>query len=194
MMLRAERLKALMATHGLSQSELARRVGVTQTTIRKLVTGAGYGSKHLHRIARVLDTTPEYLTGETDDPRSDSPVAPVISPEMRELSDRFALLTAGDRRTILHLVRSLSRTVSVPTETAPILPSENALTRMFEGLLETIDPKEQRSQQALLLAKRLPSGLSLLRGLAPESPPRPGRSPALAEARSDRATPHRAPT
>lgn len=59
-----ERLKAL----GLSQSELARRVGVSQATIAGLITGRSSGSKHLHAIARELRTTPQYLTGETDDP------------------------------------------------------------------------------------------------------------------------------
>lgn len=57
----------------ISQSELARRVGVSQTTIYKLVSGEGYGSKYLHKIARELQTTAAYLSGETDDPNSDFP-------------------------------------------------------------------------------------------------------------------------
>lgn len=71
-MIDAGRLKSMMDEQKLSQSELARRVGVTQTTIRKLLSG-GYGSKHLHRIARELGTTPAFLTGEIDDPDEGAP-------------------------------------------------------------------------------------------------------------------------
>jgi phage repressor protein C with HTH and peptisase S24 domain len=64
----ADRLKAEMDRHGFSQSSLARVIGVSQATIARLATGAAFGSTHLHRIARELQTTPAYLTGETDDP------------------------------------------------------------------------------------------------------------------------------
>ncbi|MCB2048551.1 MAG: helix-turn-helix transcriptional regulator [Novosphingobium sp.] len=58
----------------MSQAELARRVGITQPSINHLVKRGAAGSAHLHKIARVLVTTPEYLSGETDD---DSPGAGV---------------------------------------------------------------------------------------------------------------------
>lgn len=69
-----ERLKAI----GISQSELARRVGVRQSTINGLIRGESRGSKHLHLIARTLRTSPGFLLGETDDP---APDAPIIEPE-----------------------------------------------------------------------------------------------------------------
>lgn len=59
-----ERLRAM----GWSQAELARRIGVQSTSIWKLVQGQSQGSKHLHHIARELQTSVEYLEGETDDP------------------------------------------------------------------------------------------------------------------------------
>lgn len=65
----ADRLTAL----GISQAELARRVKVSQPTINALIRGGATGSKHLHRIASELETSPAYLLGETDDP---APVAP----------------------------------------------------------------------------------------------------------------------
>ena len=62
-----ERIRQCMAAAGVNQSELARRVGVTQQTIGKLVTGKANSSIYLHVIARVLGTTPEYLTGDSED-------------------------------------------------------------------------------------------------------------------------------
>ena len=68
----AERRKAL----GISQGELARRAGLSQPTIGKLEAGISSGSAHLHRIARELRTTPEYLSGETEDPDAGAPPPP----------------------------------------------------------------------------------------------------------------------
>ncbi len=53
---------------GLSQSQLAKLVGLSQATIGKLESGISSGSSHLYKIARALETTSEYLTGEIDDP------------------------------------------------------------------------------------------------------------------------------
>ncbi len=61
----SERLKAT----GMTQADLARAVGVTQQTIWKLISGHSSSSSKLHLIARALDCTVEYLTGESDDPR-----------------------------------------------------------------------------------------------------------------------------
>lgn len=63
-----QRIESLLAENGWSQAELARRVGVSQQTVWKLISGHSQGSRHLHAIARALATTPEYLSGETDDP------------------------------------------------------------------------------------------------------------------------------
>ncbi|WP_312488154.1 helix-turn-helix domain-containing protein [Sphingomonas sp.] len=68
----AERLTQI----GLSQSALARRIDVSQQTIHKLIVGKSRGSTHIHRIARELQTTPAYLTGETDDPDENAPPPP----------------------------------------------------------------------------------------------------------------------
>lgn len=75
----AERVKERLEVAGISQSELARRLGISQPTIAKLATGNTQGSSHLHRIARELGTTPAYLTGETDDPNEGALPAPTPS-------------------------------------------------------------------------------------------------------------------
>lgn len=66
-----DRITDRMKARELSQAELARRVGISQAAIWKLLNG-GQGSTHIHRIARELGTTPAYLTGETDDPSEGS--------------------------------------------------------------------------------------------------------------------------
>jgi len=62
------RLRERMAICHLSQTGLASKVGVSQAAIAKLTRGEPSGTKHLHVIARILETTPEYLTGQDDDP------------------------------------------------------------------------------------------------------------------------------
>lgn len=71
----------------MDQSELARRVRISQPVISALINGHNRGSKHLHRIAQVLGTTPAYLDGETDDPSEDA-VAP---PSINVLADQYNL-------------------------------------------------------------------------------------------------------
>ena len=66
--MRGDRLLKRLEERGWSQAELARRVGVAPQSIGKLARGETQGSKHLHRIATLLRTTPEYLLGETDEP------------------------------------------------------------------------------------------------------------------------------
>ena len=121
-----------MAQRELSQSELARRIGVTQATIHRLVSGGAYGTTHLHRIARELGTTADYLTGEIDDP-SEGAAPPAPKPNVQLVTMQVAL------------------------------PSEDALTRMFLGVLEASSGMEQ-AELARELAKTLPTGLQLLRG------------------------------
>jgi phage repressor protein C with HTH and peptisase S24 domain len=65
------RIEERLSRLGMSQAELARRVKVSQPTINALIRGDNAGSKHLHRIAAELETSPAYLAGETED---DAPV------------------------------------------------------------------------------------------------------------------------
>ena len=57
-----------MAELGKTQAAVARAVGVSQQAIGKIINGQSSGSKFIARIARELMTTPQYLSGETDDP------------------------------------------------------------------------------------------------------------------------------
>lgn len=68
-----ERILTRLTLLGKSQSWLARQVGLTQPTINALVRGTSQSSVHLHKIARTLGTTVDYLTGDTDDPGENAP-------------------------------------------------------------------------------------------------------------------------
>jgi transcriptional regulator with XRE-family HTH domain len=185
----ADRLRERMQALGLSQAELARRVGVRQPTIFKLTTGGGYGSKHLHRIARELQTTPAYLTGETDDPVDGAPPEPVLSYDERELVECNRGLTVGDRALLLQLARSLPKhdRVASPPNPGAGLPPEPALAQMFEGMLAQLDPKHP-GEHAELLARRLPTALAQLTDLLPSAAPVADATP-----RRPRPTPVAAP-
>lgn len=161
-MVLGERIKQQLELVGLSQSELARRVGITQSTINNLIAGRSRSSTHLHKMARELSTTPAYLAGETDNPDPDAPPPP-------------RLIAAP------HLIM-------MPVA----LPSENALAQMFEGLLEVADRAAPTAALARELAQLLPSGLLQLRGrvsdLVQLAPPR-RREVAEALANEDREPP-----
>lgn len=95
----AARMKARMAEKAVSQAELARQVGVAQPTIAKLMNGASRSSGHLHRIARVLETTPAYLSGETDDPDMGAlplPTLELIIEQFGQVMVPLIDLVAGD--------------------------------------------------------------------------------------------------
>jgi transcriptional regulator with XRE-family HTH domain len=132
-----ERRKALGIA---SQSELARRAEMRQSTLNGLIRKPYRWSPYLVQIAKALDTTVEYLTGDTNDPATDAP-APLPAPRYQAV------------------------TLQV------LLPGERALARMFEGLLRSMDLTASVDEQALLLAKRLPIGLSQLRDLLPDAGP-----------------------
>lgn len=134
-----------------SQSELARRADMRQSTLNGLIRNPYRWSPYLVHIARALHTTVEYLTGDTDNP--DEGAAPAqASPSIHH--------------------------VMLPVA----LPSENALARMFEGLLRTMDLSAPVDEVAHELATLLPIGLSQLRGLLPTTTSAPTYSEAVAPA------------
>lgn len=135
-----QRILLRLQSLGISQSELARRVKMSQPAINALIAGRSRSSTHLHKIARELQTTPAYLSGETDDPASDLPPPP-----------------PAPVRIMLEVV----------------LPPEQALARMFEGLLRMMPDDATLDERARLLARRLPIGLSQLRDLLPPTSPAP---------------------
>jgi transcriptional regulator with XRE-family HTH domain len=103
-----DRVKERRIAAGLSQSALARRVRLDPSTISGLESGDAKGSRYLHKIARALQTTPAYLSGETDDPETDSVDAPSMSVEECDWVELLRGMAKEDRRAMLRLARSLA--------------------------------------------------------------------------------------
>lgn len=84
-MILPQRIRERLTSLNLSQAELARQVGIAQPTIARILSGSSKSSSHLHRIARVLQTTPAYLSGETDDASEGALPVPTPDTIAREL-------------------------------------------------------------------------------------------------------------
>ncbi|WP_037492763.1 transcriptional regulator [Sphingomonas sp. PAMC 26605] len=156
-----ERLELAMNDWGKDQSALARVVGCTPGAINQIFGGNVQRSKFLPDIADALGVSLRWLRGE-DVPRE--PSAP-IQPRT-PLPVQFVTLQVA-------------------------LPSEDALARMFEGLLLSAGQAKPVDGLARTLAKRLPVGLSQLRDLLPAGPM--DEAPALPAGRRPRGRARPAP-
>lgn len=87
-----ERLAERMRHFGLSQAELARRVGITQQAVGKLVNGSSRSSPHIGKIAQVLETTPAYLVGQVADPDEGA----MLIPTDDVIADQLDLVTIDE--------------------------------------------------------------------------------------------------
>jgi phage repressor protein C with HTH and peptisase S24 domain len=67
-MIIADRLSSQMKVRGFSQSELARRVGMSSSMIGKLTRGEVRDTSHIYDIARALCVSAEFLMGDSDVP------------------------------------------------------------------------------------------------------------------------------
>jgi transcriptional regulator with XRE-family HTH domain len=107
-----------MRQRAVSQSELARQIGTSPTTVWKLLNEPAQGSKHLHKIARVLGTSPEYLMDETSDSASIAPPNMFTAVEV-DILEKLRLLTPNDRKAVITLVRSLANSAHSSTVHTP---------------------------------------------------------------------------
>jgi transcriptional regulator with XRE-family HTH domain len=132
-----DRLADLMDEHGHDQAALAAAIGVTQGTISLILIGKTRRSRYLPEIADLYGVSVRWLRGENV-PKKGGGERPLLSSPTPP--DLFLKVS---------------------------LPPEEALTQMFEALLSGLDRNAPLSEQARLLAKRLPIGLSQLQELRP---------------------------
>jgi transcriptional regulator with XRE-family HTH domain len=98
-----DRITERLARLEKSQTWLADRVGMTQQGIASIVAGDSERPRLLLEIATALETSQEYLLGETGDP------APVLNGQKQEVLRLFDGLPSEHRDTVLGLMRSLQK-------------------------------------------------------------------------------------
>lgn len=152
-----DRILTRLSVIGRSQSWLARQVGVTQPAINGLIRGSSRSSAHLHKIARALLTTPEYLTGESDDPDQNAPPPPpeadhqlmtfeVLFPSQPALEQMFAgLLLASEGMSTDELAHELS--VQLPKALA-LARSARPSHRAYQPAQREGDPEKLRDARS----------------------------------------------
>ncbi|KQN37028.1 hypothetical protein ASG37_05040 [Sphingomonas sp. Leaf407] len=114
-----DRIAERLAATGLSQSELARRLHVRQSTISGLIRGEQRSSTKLHQIARELGTTPSYLSGEIDDPELDASEAPTLTSQQSEWLKLFDALDVPNRAALMQIARTMVTGMNQPTVNSP---------------------------------------------------------------------------
>ncbi|RDE04673.1 XRE family transcriptional regulator [Sphingomonas aracearum] len=119
-----DRLAARMRELGLSQAELARRVGISQQAIGKLVNGKSSSSPNIGRIAEVLQTTPAYLVGQVEDPEEGA----MLMPTEEVIADQLDLVAIDE----IDLAFGLGATL---TDQVPVVVSKRRFPR---GWLEAL--------------------------------------------------------
>ncbi len=72
----AERLIAAMTAAGLSQGQLAERVGLSQPAIQKMTSGKTNGSRKMVELSRALSVRPEWLSAGSGPMRHEDNIPP----------------------------------------------------------------------------------------------------------------------
>lgn len=93
------RIRELRKRHKLNQTDLAELVGCDQSVISDMENGRGFGAKYLLPLARALQTSPEYIMGESEE-----------SPDVDGFEDLLAYartLSTEQMKTLLEVARGL---------------------------------------------------------------------------------------
>lgn len=96
----AERLNAAMTAEGISQGQLAERVGISQPAIQKMTSGKTSGSRKMVELAYALNVRPEWLSSGAGEMRLDGhpQIIPVqkSGPEVFRIDVLDLSVSAGD--------------------------------------------------------------------------------------------------
>lgn len=111
-----ERIKARRIELGMTQADLAKRIGVTYQAISKYENDAidTIPTKKLSLIAYELGVSPMFLLGMTEDKESVSDMADLIdmlkdNPKLRVLLSSSAKLTPENLQALIMIVSSMNR-------------------------------------------------------------------------------------
>ena len=103
------RIMALREADGLTQAQLAERVGVSQATVSQWESGTRTPSgEAVVALARVFDTSADFLLGLVDEQIRLVPYFRDLSEDEQLLLQAFSQLTARQKRAVEHLLAALA--------------------------------------------------------------------------------------
>lgn len=114
-----ERLLERIRASELSYTEIARQLGVQQPTITRLAKGEQRSTARIDQLARIVGTTPAYLTGEVDDPTLNAPEEPELSPPEATLVELFRELDDKARSALLYIAQAMRSGAARSASPAP---------------------------------------------------------------------------
>ena len=109
-MTKGDRIKNLRIAKGITQIEFAKRLDTTKQTISKYEKGivTNIPSDRIEDMARILDTTPEYILG-WEPKEKEKPIAADdgLSDDMTKLINRIKTLPADKVQMLLQVAESI---------------------------------------------------------------------------------------
>lgn len=101
-----DRVLQLAKEKGISQAFICGKLGLRRTYLSDVRLGKdSLSNERLSMIADILNTTPEYLNGETD--TKEKPADLVVSGKDKELLDLIEKLTEEQRQMLIRQVKGL---------------------------------------------------------------------------------------
>jgi transcriptional regulator with XRE-family HTH domain len=134
----AERVAALRSARSWSQSELARRSGVTQQNVNSVELGKVKRPRYTHELARALDTTVEYLLTGKGEPRLSAPTVAYVSalPSGDAVDQSAAIMFAPDFIKPLGIRGPLRYVRATASDTVPELVRPGDVIVIDDGISE----------------------------------------------------------
>ena len=109
-MTKGERIRNLRLAKDITQIELANRLNTTKQTISKYEKGivTNIPSDRVEEMARILDTTPEYILGwEVEEKEKSTVIDDGLSKDLKELIDHLRTLPEDKIQMLLQVAKSI---------------------------------------------------------------------------------------
>ncbi|MDM7321249.1 MAG: XRE family transcriptional regulator [Fervidobacterium sp.] len=113
-----ERIRQARLSLGLSQAELAKLVGVSERTIRNYESGEIKKPHHLHKIAKVLKVSPDWLlkgVGTLPEKQEISPTAVILYYPNVVVSAGFGAINENEESIRLYIDKALLELLNIHT-------------------------------------------------------------------------------
>jgi len=150
-----DRIKALREAKGMTQIELADMTGTTKQTIYKYETGivTNIPSDRIESIAKVLNVSPAYLMGWTDNPapQSDGEIFKELT--LKELREKLKIAPDDEAKRYNELLTIYLNTISQKFNQTLSAAEKEWLTTLRQMTQESLD-KLQEQAELLLLAQQ----------------------------------------